>query len=148
VNKFLETFASQLYSIFLKRSEISNLPPGLFERVKHKVLVDITIDRLNVSHNWPYLRLADSASEENYIDAKLPPNISPDLLYFPLKLAKVNDVTSRFRQAMQLFLSDCAESKVEVVFEEHSNRWGVDSGFSEDFCRRMKENYTEQVTLE
>jgi hypothetical protein len=40
---------------------------------------------------------------------------------------------------VQRFLEVCGKRNVEVVFEEQAAEWGVDSEFSQDFNRRMKE---------
>jgi len=45
---------------------------------------------------------------------------------------------------MQKFLEVCARRNVEVVFEEQAAEWGIDTEFSQDFCRRMKEKKAEE----
>jgi hypothetical protein len=45
---------------------------------------------------------------------------------------------------MRFFLEDCASRNIEVVFEEQAVESGVDSEFSQDFCRRMKEDQMQE----
>jgi len=47
--------------------------------------------------------------------------------------------------ARQSFLEDCASRNIEVVFEEQAVELGVDSEFSQDFIRRMKEKKTQEA---
>jgi hypothetical protein len=44
-------------------------------------------------------------------------------------------------------LEDCKARKIDVIFEEQAVEWGVDSEFSPDFCRRMKEKAEEESRM-
>jgi hypothetical protein len=46
---------------------------------------------------------------------------------------------------MQDFLDDCAARQIEVIFEEQTSDYEIDSEISPDFRKRMREKEEEQA---
>lgn len=61
------------------------------------------------------------------------------LLYLDQRCLTTIGQDSHLQGEMHDLIEVCARRNIEVIFEERSEEWGVDTDFSPDFCRRMKE---------
>jgi len=63
----------------------------------------------------------------------------PSLLYLSPEYNILAHSNLGLQIRLEYFLQGCAKRNVEVIFEEVTEKWNEDPGFSADFSRRMKE---------
>jgi len=130
----------------MERDVVSELSHDLFVRIQHKTLVDAGSTWGNLATPVSYLRMGYGRPASTDTFARLirhvkemPSSTSSTVLYLPLRLKPGDIDPLELQDSRKSFLDQCAERRVEVVFEEPLADWYLFWQVSADFRRRMKE---------